>query len=301
MKKLILINSYCDDDYKINILDSYIDKLKVNNFDIFLYSPINLPNNITDKCNFYFRSSENPISDKMVIFWDFFQNIKLARIWFDSSWSSLYQHKVLSNLSLIYDYDIFYFTIYDLKLTDEMIEFINYNKESLFFKFGCFDPNQENYVIKNCAMQFLSLLKKDILPFSLILQEKELSRYDSTESYLDWISNVLNIKVSTDFIVEDYICTWNSFHNFSIWEDFSLFFHRESETNSTCKLLFFNIKKSIDVLLRKDSDDILINLKDNYKELLLESDIKEIEIIYQDKKLDIMKIMKKNNCTYEIG
>ena len=296
MKKLILINSYCDDDYKINILDSYIDKLKVNNFDIFLYSPINLPNNITDKCNFYFRSSENPISDKMVIFWDFFQNIKLARIWFDSSWSSLYQHKVLSNLSLIYDYDIFYFTIYDLKLTDEMIEFINYNKESLFFKFGCFDPkNQENYVIKNCAMQFLSLLKKDILPFSLILQEKELSRYDSVESYLYWISNVLNIKVSTDFIVEDYICTWNSFHNFSIWEDFSLFFH------NPCKLLFFNIKKSIDILLRTDNDIILVNLEGNYKELLLESDIKEIEIIYQEKKLDIMKKMKKNNCTYEIG
>ena len=44
----------------------------------------------------------------------------------------------------------------------------------------------------------------------------------------------------------------------------------------------------------------LISLDDGYKELFLEKEIKEVEIIYQDKKIDIMKIMKKNSCAYEI-
>jgi hypothetical protein len=151
-------------------------------------------------------------------------------------------------------------------------------------------------------MQFLSLLKKDILPFSSILKEKELSNYDSVESYLDWISNVLNIKISTEFIVEDYICTWNNFYDFSIWEDFSLFFHRDSifDADGPCKILFFNIEKPIEVLIKSNINDELISLTDNYKELLLEKEIKELEIIYQDRKLNIMKIIKKNNCTYEI-
>ena len=61
MKKIVLINSYCDSEHKINILNKNIDILKSMNVDIMLYSPIILPDYIYEKCNYFLFIKENKV------------------------------------------------------------------------------------------------------------------------------------------------------------------------------------------------------------------------------------------------
>ena len=45
-KRVVLINSYCDNQEKINILETNINKIKSNSLDVILLSPIELPTKI---------------------------------------------------------------------------------------------------------------------------------------------------------------------------------------------------------------------------------------------------------------
>lgn len=61
MNKIVLISSYCDTTDKLEVLNKNIDILKDLGIDIMLNSPIPLPIEITNKCNYYFYTTQNPV------------------------------------------------------------------------------------------------------------------------------------------------------------------------------------------------------------------------------------------------
>lgn len=296
MKKLILINSYCDDNSKLEILSTYIDSLKESNFDIFLYSPIDLPEYITNKCNFLFKTTYNPISNNVMTFWDFFDNLKLIRYWQNFAWSSVYQYKILSDICNSFDYDIYYYTIYDVKLNQDIINFINTNDRSYFFQFKRQDKYSDAVDIRNCAMQFFCLIKEDVSRFNSLVNEDDLLSFDCAESYLYDLSKKLNVSVHDNLIIEDIVCTWFDFFNFSVFNDFSLFFSSDKS-----KILFYNINFPITIDVKIDNENKILNINTKYFELPFGFENKEVIIKYNKKELDIMKKIKKINCDYEIG
>ena len=140
MKKLFLISSYCDNDKKIKVLSDNLDKIKKIGGNSLLLSPINLPNNVINKCDFYYQTKENPvtpITEKTYIHWKTIningKNYKMERFFPDYGWADLYQRKTLSKIGLMYNFDIYYHVIYDTKFDEGLIQEINQNKINLYY------------------------------------------------------------------------------------------------------------------------------------------------------------------------
>ena len=63
MKKICLISTYCDTEEKKQILTKNIQKIKSINLDVMIFTPISLPNEIYDLCDYVIISKENPVFD----------------------------------------------------------------------------------------------------------------------------------------------------------------------------------------------------------------------------------------------
>ena len=136
MNKIALINTYCDTEEKLDTLREMINEFKSLNVDIFVYSPLKLPEDIENICKFLFYTDENPILRYPVrgqnFWWRYrannFRYVKLERMTSDYGWASLYQFKKLANFALTYEYDIFYLVIYDVKIDDYIKNVIKNNE-----------------------------------------------------------------------------------------------------------------------------------------------------------------------------
>ena len=139
MNKIALINTYCDSEEKLNTLREMINEFKSLNVDIFVYSPLKLPEDIENICKFLFYTDENPILRYPVrgqnFWWRYrannFRYVKLERMTADYGWASLYQFKKLANFALTYEYDIFYLVIYDVKIDDYIKNVIKNNEVNI--------------------------------------------------------------------------------------------------------------------------------------------------------------------------
>ena len=141
MKKLVLISSYCDSEEKKTILKENLIKYKELKLDTLLISPIKLETQITDLCDYYFFTKENPIlcwPERAYSVWlninlDDHNSIKLHRLHCDYGWAALYQTKTLLQIGLNLDYDLYIHTIYDLEI-DEYVsdKLINEDQNMIF-------------------------------------------------------------------------------------------------------------------------------------------------------------------------
>lgn len=235
MKKIVLISSYCDTKEKLNILEKNVSTLKRLNIDVMLLSPIMIPNNIVNLCDFYFKTNENPILRWPVrahTFWLNFKNkngdnLFLHRDIDDYSWAALYQTKKLSELSLTYEYDIFYHMIYDLNIDDRIINDINQNVTNRTYH--RVNPKNENEVW-NMTLHFMSLDKNNLRYFSdNILYNDYVSKNGFAEHYVESILNNLNLSKST-FPVKDVIRYIDSddenMFNYSKNKNYKIFFSK---------------------------------------------------------------------------
>ena len=131
-RKVALINTYCNDNIKLDALREMIHEFKKLGVDIFVYSPLKLPRDVEDSCKFIFYTDENPILRYPIrgqnFWWRYsaknVKKVKAERMTADYGWASLYQFKKLINFSLTYDYDIFYLAIYDVKIDDYLKDVI---------------------------------------------------------------------------------------------------------------------------------------------------------------------------------
>lgn len=210
MKKIVLISSYCDNNEKLNILKKNILTLKNIGLDIMLLSPISVGDDIVRLCDFFIYTKENPILRWPVrahTFWLNFRNkhgdnLFLHRDIDDYSWAALYQTKKLSEISLTYDYDIFYHMIYDLDITNDVIDDINNN--IINRTYHRLNPKNEDEVW-NVTLHFMSLDRFNLKIFSdNIRYDDYVSKIGFAENYIEPILNQLNLTKS-EFPVSDIV------------------------------------------------------------------------------------------------
>jgi hypothetical protein len=287
-KRVVLINSFCDKQNKIDILEKNIKLIKSNNLDVILLSPINLPEYIIDLCNVFIQTKENPVTKwpekTMFEFWEYSMYGKKYELYLgkpDYGWASFYQIKKLSQIGLTYDYDYFFHIIYDTIIDDYLLDIFLTNENCVLFQ------SNKGFEVGGFFMGFN---RSSLLIFEkMITKEIYYKNHDVAEKLLCNMAKVLPCKIDT-YITKDEIYYYENddLFNYSSFNDFKFFLHKRTlADDDTAKIFFYNmindyniqIEVNDDIISQTMSNHDLIDLKihhdDVYKLILTCGDVKQ--------------------------
>ena len=237
IKKIALISTFCDTNEKLDILRENILKIKKMGVDVMVLTPIEIPQNIINLCDYFFFTKENPILKWPVRMYTHWYEMPISdgrittlqRGLGDYGWAGLYQVKKLSQIALTFDYDIYYHLIYDLEI-DEMIEteFKTNEFNILHPRINPKNPNE----YWDTTLHFMVFNKELMLK---IENEITLNEYLSTNGVAEnevmkW-KNKFDIPISSH-PVKDKIYYWENFDffNYSPFDEFKMFLSKNEPT-----------------------------------------------------------------------
>ena len=268
-KRIVLISSYCDTKEKIDVLINTIKTVKSYNLDVMVNSPLPLPSDVINMCDFYVQTKENPLlywPQKSVMSWvkhtDKNKEIVIKRSVIDYGWAALYQTKKLSEYALTYDYDRYYHIIYDTEIDDTVVSTFLSDKKCNFY------PFHEHKV----SLHLIVLDRENLLKFSNLITFDSYLKFNCiVENWLyDTIVNSdMNYKIELEKI-DDLIL----FH-----KDENLFDY--SDING---LVFFIVK---DVIL---NNDVCLYFYDNEEKINVFITVDGIETSYDISNRDIINL-----------
>jgi hypothetical protein len=288
MKKITLISSYCNTQEKIDVLVKNIKILKNLGLDVMLNSPISLPSEVINLCDYYIQTKENPVlnfESKIVYSWVSYnsptKSIKISRGLPDYGWANIYQVKKLSEYALTYNYDIFYHIIYDIKIDDVVINgLLSNDKKSNFYHFHEHQASLHLMIFdREHLLNFLSNLTLDgYLKINGIVE--------------DWLfdllkSNRFNYTLEDSYVDDEiYFYKNMDIHNYSNIEGVKYFI---SKSDKNIQIYFYSIISPINLSIIVDSvkleyvisDRDIIDLgfnRDNIKDVIIEYNGQEYEI-----------------------
>jgi len=265
MKKIALISTFCDTDEKIDILIENIIILKKLNLDVFVITPIILPNKVLEFSDFVFYTKENPILNwplRAFTWWRKVniddKTITMHRTVDDYGWAALYQVKKMSQIALTYDYDIFYHMIYDLEIDDEIIGEINRNEVNIIHP--RVNPKAHNDVWE-ATLHFMSF---DRNVMNQIESRIDINHYINSNLFAEghaseWANQIpLEIKKHP---VKDKIYFFEGKDLLNLVEnrDYKLFFNKSNEEgNINFKLCIYDIKvkQNVKILVNDELFDL---------------------------------------------
>ena len=304
MNKIALINTYCNTEEKLDTLREMINEFKSLNVDIFVYSPLKLPEDIENICKFLFYTDENPVLRYPVrgqnFWWRYrannFRYVKLERMTSDYGWASLYQFKKLANFALTYEYDIFYLVIYDVKIDDYIKNVIKNNEVNIIH-------SRKSLVDE-----------RDVFPHALHFTPLDRETLIKVEKYFDY-DKYIN---TPDKAAEDIAILWEKELGLAVSEKFiydkikvSTDLYNFSK-DVRYKLYANNDKGEFKFIFRttKDVNKIIVNdkvfeenIEDNFLHLT-GYNVKEIEtfkVITKDGEQDYTDLIKQNDEIFKIS
>ena len=185
-KRVVLISSYCDTKEKIDVLINTIKVVKSYNLDVMVNSPLPLPSDVINMCDFYLQTKENPLlnwPEKSVMSWARYvgkdREIVVKRSVIDYGWAALYQTKKLSEYALTYDYDRYYHIIYDTEIDDTVVSTFLSDKKCNFF------PFHEHKV----SLHLIALDRENLLKFSNLITFDSYLKFNCIVE--NWLYNTL--------------------------------------------------------------------------------------------------------------
>jgi len=254
MKKLIvLISSYCETKEKIDVLINTIKTIKSYNLEVMVNSPLPLPSDVINMCDFYVQTKENPLlywPEKAVMSWvrhtDKDKEIVIKRALIDYGWAALYQTKKLSEYALTYDYDRYYHIIYDTEIDDTVVSTFLSDKKCNFY------PFHEHKV----SLHLIALDRESLLKFSNLITFDSYLKFNCiVENWLyDTIVNSdMNYKIELEKI--DDLILFHKDENLFDYSDINglvFFIVKDVVHNDEVCLYFYNNKEKINVLITVD-------------------------------------------------
>jgi len=268
-KRLVMISSYCDTEEKINVLINNIKTIKGYKLDVMLNSPLPLPSDVINMCDFYIQTKENPLltwPEKSVMSWARYtgkeREIVVKRSVIDYGWAALYQTKKLSEYGLTFDYERYYHIIYDTIIDDTVVStFMSDNKCNFF-------PFHEHKV----SLHLIALDRENLLNFS---------NYITFESYLkfnciveNWLHDVL-IKSDMEYTIG------------SKKVDDSILYHKDENLFDYSDIdgLIFFISKNVSV-----NDDVCLYFYDNEEKINVSITVDGTETFHNISNRDIINL-----------
>ena len=253
VKRIVLISSYCDTKEKIDILINTIKTIKSYNLDVMVNSPLPLPSDVINMCDFYIQTKENPLlywPQKSVMSWvkhmDKDNEIVIKRSVIDYGWAALYQTKKLSEYALTYDYDRYYHIIYDTEIDDTVVSTFLSDKKCNFY------PFHEHKV----SLHLIALDRENLFKFSNLITFDSYLKFNCiVENWLyDIIINSdMNYKIELEKI--DDLILFHKDENLFDYSDINglvFFIVKDVVNNDEVCLYFYNNKEKINVLITVD-------------------------------------------------
>ena len=268
-KRIVLISSYCDTKEKIDVLINTIKTIKSYNLDVMVNSPLPLPSDVINMCDFYVQTKENPLlywPQKSVMSWARYigkdREIVVKRSVIDYGWAALYQTKKLSEYALTYDYDRYYHIIYDTEIDDTVVSTFLSDKICNFF------PFHEHKV----SLHLIALDRENLLKFSNLITFDSYLKFNCIVE--NWLYDTL-IKSNMDYKIElEKIDDLILFH-----KDENLFDY--SDING---LVFFIVK---DVIL---NNDVCLYFYDNEEKINVFITVDDVKTSYEISNRDIINL-----------
>jgi hypothetical protein len=241
MKKLALINSYCNTWEKLTILLQNVKKLKELGVDSLVYSPVPLPREVTDQLDYVILTKENPIinwPERGIIHWaQVDPKYKITLIVPDYGWASAYQYKKLMEFGSTLDYDYYFWFLYDLNIDSIVEDTLKNSHNKLFFK----SPKAKSSKVGGIFASFNKENLNKIHP--LITKENyiEICKGQIAEYFVENICDKIKGEISnyetTDLIYEHNTLSFNKALE---THPFKMFFTNEDDL----KFVFWDIQKN---------------------------------------------------------
>ena len=260
-KRIVLISSYCDTKEKIDILINTIKTIKSYNLDVMVNSPLPLPSDVINVCDFYVQTKENPLlywPQKSVMSWvrntDKDKEIVIKRALIDYGWAALYQTKKLSEYALTYDYDRYYHIIYDTEIDDTVVSTFLSDKKCNFY------PFHEHKV----SLHLIALDRENLLKFSNLITFDSYLKFNCiVENWLydTLIKSNMNYKIELEKI--DDLILFHKDENLFDYSDINglvFFIVKDVILNNDVCLYFYDNKEKINVFITVDGVETSYNI-----------------------------------------
>jgi hypothetical protein len=251
MNKVALISTYCDNQEKLDVLEKNINIVKSHGLDVVVVSPIILPEKIQKQCDYFFLTKDNPVFDwpkKAMFIWRELplgdQKIKITTTFADYGWAGLFQVRQLSDIALMLDYDYFYHMIYDIKIDDNVIHYLNNPHDNIIF------PSKRGDEIWKVGLHFMIFNRKNLIQFKSLISEQSYFAVRGDHAF-KWLERTVGVTKSeiAKIPVEDEIFYYegHDFFNSSPAEGVNFFINKNDEVSETIKLLFYYVSEPKEV------------------------------------------------------
>ena len=235
IKKVALISTFCNTEIKLDTLKQNILKVKDLGIDVMVISPIHLPKNITDLCDYYFQTKDNPLLEWPIRAYTHWYRkehspekiLYMHRGLADYGWAALYQVKKLSQIALSFDYDMFYHMIYDLEIDNVIEQEFLANKNIVHPRRNLKNPNEiweTNLHFVALNRELMEQIEKDIT-----LDEYLRTNGVAETEVKKWVVKY-NIPTSEHFI-KDTIFYWDDFdfYDYKLFPEFKMFISKNTQ------------------------------------------------------------------------
>ena len=296
MKKIALISTFCDTEEKQNLLKENIIKIKNLKIDVIIISPLQIPQDIINLCDYFLYTKENPVFNwplKSYYYWwkgtIKGSNIKMTTCQPDYGFAGLLHIKRMADLVLSMDYDMFFPMIYDLNITDYVKSILLDNKKNSFFPAK--NIRGDTWPI---GLRLISLDREHLIRFENLIT-KENYMFNITDCAESWIHKSINFIpgiIENEFL-EDLIYNYEhiNFFDQSIIKGLKLFIHKI--VNSELKLFFYDFKNVKNFTIK--TEDFIQEFNVNEFEEI-EFPYKEYNsfiVVYEGKEYDFTDIISK--------
>ena len=299
MKKIALISTFCDTEEKQNLLKENIIKIKNLKIDVIIISPLQIPQDIINLCDYFLYTKENPVFNwplKSYYYWwkgtIKGSNIKMTTCQPDYGFAGLLHIKRMADLVLSMDYDMFFPMIYDLNITDYVKSILLDNKKNSFFP-----SKRGDHSFWPVGLNLISLNREHLTRFkNLITKESYLTEskgdaFSWTQRAIDFIPGIIEKEPVEDLIYYYSISGFYAFSNYSIIEGIKLFIHKIKDQD--IKLIFYDFKNVKNFTIK--TEDFIQEFNVNEFEEI-EFPYKEYNsfiVVYEGKEYDFTDIISK--------
>jgi len=299
LNKVALISSFCDTQEKIEVLEKNIKIIKNYGLDVIVISPFNLPEHLTNQCDYFFVTKDNPILDwptRSMYHWRTLNindvKYKITRTYSDYGFAGLTQIKQLSQIALGFDYNQFFHMIYDIKIDETVIKGFQSSKENNVY------PSKRDDMVWAVGLHYMIFNRSNLEKFISHINLETYLSVKNADAFkvLHTLQNKINYVIE-ETPIEDEIYFYENidFFNYSPIEEQPFFIVKDYETLESNKIIFYWVKEETPfqiIIDEKIFDDVtselkIIDLGFNRMEE------KSVKIIYKDVEYDITDTINK--------
>jgi hypothetical protein len=302
-ENIVMIQSHCDTEEKINYLVENIKKLKQFDVDILLFSHIPLPQEITKLVNYFIYDAQNPIlfDERRHYYWWGNNSILMETTVPDYGWTVFNQ--IIKSYNMVKDCNYKFFTIfcYDVVIDSVVSKALENPQKNTFIHVkpdNLDDKGNKLPVVFKTALIFSIF---DSISFNTLVKnisrKEYIERYDLiAEKYFEKILIDNDVYVEPNECVHDFFSQSDNIFNLTKEKEYDLFV----DNQNLLKFRILNAKKhNISIVI----NDKIIKINDDY---FIYNE--EMENLFRfgcfvngrfDNWLNLLKQMKINKITYK--